>query len=141
MGWRNSTHVIARRAYSSTIPNGAAVVVAQAAPQTAPLWSALPGAAAARHLMNLPLTAGARFPLLAIAVGAEASQETSVEGYRLWHQIALPDGARGWLQAAVPSMDETGSDGRPSSIRFTLLPVVAATVSAATTQRPTADKD
>jgi hypothetical protein len=34
----------------------------------------------------------------------------------------LPDGRAGWVQAAIPSTFETGSDGRPSSVYFDFYP-------------------
>jgi hypothetical protein len=67
-----------------------------------------------------------RFALREIAAGAEETTGTSAEAYRLWYRIALPTGQEGWVQAAVPSANDTGSDGRPSSVRFDLVPGVAA---------------
>jgi murein DD-endopeptidase MepM/ murein hydrolase activator NlpD len=127
MGWRNPTHVIARRAFPAAIPAGTKSAVAASAPTTAPVWSDSPGTVGAHQIGETSLSAGARFPLLAIAAGPEASDETSAEGYRLWHQIELPDRSRGWIQAAVAADEETGSDGRPSSVRFVLLPDATAT--------------
>jgi hypothetical protein len=49
----------------------------------------------------------------------------SAEAYRLWYRIALPDGNEGWVRAAVPTDYDTGSDGRPSSVRFDFLPALA----------------
>jgi hypothetical protein len=72
---------------------------------------------------ELALAPGDRYPLLAIDAGEEASTGTSAEAYRLWYQIALPDETEGWVQAAVPSDNDTGSDGRPSSVRLTMVPV------------------
>jgi hypothetical protein len=43
---------------------------------------------------------------------------TSAEGHRIWYQIALPQGGDVWVQAAVPTAYDTGSDGRPSSVQF-----------------------
>jgi hypothetical protein len=126
MGWRNPTHVIARRAFPSGISPNMQSVVAASAAGSAPLWSDPPGTAGARQLGEASLEEGARFPLVAIAAGPEASDETSAEGYRLWHQVELPDQSRGWIQAAFAAADETGSDGRPSSVRFVLLPGVIA---------------
>ena len=36
----------------------------------------------------------------------------------------LTDGTVGWVQAALPSANDTGSDGRPSSVRFQFLPAI-----------------
>ena len=61
-------------------------------------------------------------PCSAVDAGEEASTGTSAEAYRVWYRIALPDGGEGWVQAAVPADYDTGSDGRPSSVRFDFLP-------------------
>ncbi|MFT4041174.1 MAG: M23 family metallopeptidase [Thermomicrobiales bacterium] len=126
MGWRNPTHVIAQRAWGEAIPADAAVVVSAAAPESTTLWSAPPGAAGAEAeaLGELALAAGDAHPLLAVAAGNEASTATSAEAYAVWYQVALPDGGAGWVQAAVPLAHDTGSDGRPSSVRFDFLPLV-----------------
>jgi uncharacterized protein YgiM (DUF1202 family) len=76
-------------------------------------------------LSNLELNAGDRYPLLAVVAGEEDATGTSAEAYEGWYQIALPDGGQGWVQAAIPTSYDTGSDGRPSSVRFDLLPDVA----------------
>ena len=66
------------------------------------------------------LSAGDRFPLLDIAAGPEASSGWGARRYRLWYQIT-GDGPVS-VQAATPSTGETGSDGRPSTVQFTLIP-------------------
>ena len=126
MGWRHPTHVIANRAYDGAPPADAAVVVATGAGDIAPLWSQPPDRADAARLGELPLRAGDRYRLLAIDAGPEDSRETSAEGYRLWYQIAVPDGDPVWVQAAIPTPYDTGSDGRPSSVRFDFLLDIAA---------------
>jgi hypothetical protein len=125
MGWRNPTHVIANRAYDGAPPAAAEVVVASGSGDSAALWSRPADHADAVQLGDLSLNVGDHYRLRAIATGQEASDETSAEGYRLWYQIALPEGDA-WVQAAVPSSHDTGSDGRPSSVRFDFLPAVAA---------------
>ncbi len=124
IGWRNPTHVIANRAYDGTLPTDAAVIVASGAADSAALWSLPADRSDAVQVGNLPLSAGDRYRLISIATGPEASSETSAEGYRLWYRIAVPDVGRVWVQAAVPSENDTGSDGRPSSVRFDFLPAV-----------------
>jgi hypothetical protein len=127
MGWRNPSHVIARRAWPGGVPADAEVILAQTAPDTITLWSAPVGDAGAEALSEMwAITGDAAFSLLEIAAGAEDTTGTSAEAYRLWYRIALPTGAEGWVQAAAPSTNDTGSDGRPSSVRFDFLPVVAA---------------
>lgn len=126
MGWRNPTHVINRRAWPEGVPQGTEVVVAATASGEAMLWSAPGDETGAEQVGTLPLVAGDRYALLAIAAGTEASYGTSAEAYRLWYRIALAEGDAAWIQAAVPSDEETGSDGRPSSIAFILFPAVPA---------------
>lgn len=124
LGWRNPVHVIARRAWPDGVPAGTEVVVAAGVEADIPLWSVPVGRSDAIPLGALPPLAGDRFPLLAIDAGDEADRGTSAEATRLWYRLALPDGSEGWAQAAAPSFDKAGSDGRPSAIRFALLPVV-----------------
>jgi hypothetical protein len=127
MGWRNPTHVIARRAWPDGVPTDAEVILAETAPDVITLWSAPAGDPGAEAVAELSaITGDAVFSLLEIAAGAEETTGTSAEAYRLWYHIALPTGAEGWVQAAVPSTNDTGSDGRPSSVRFDFLPGVAA---------------
>lgn len=51
-----------------------------------------------------------------LAVGDLAAPETSAEGYDVWLRVATDEELTGWVQLAVPSFSETGSDGRPSSV-------------------------
>ncbi len=126
MGWRNPTHTLARRAFTGAPPGDAGVVVASGAGDSAALWSAPSDYDGAGRIGDLPLTAGDRYRLLSIATGRESSLETSAEGYRLWYRITVPDIGPAWVQAAIPSVNDTGSDGRPSSIRFDFLQVTVA---------------
>jgi len=129
VGWRNPTHVIARRAGIST-PAGATgevVVATQPVSLSVTLWSAPSGGdVAPQSLGELVLQPGERFHLRDVRAGLEDSQETSAQAYRLWYRIELPDGRSGWVQAAVPSARETGSDGRPAGIAFNFFPSVIA---------------
>ena len=123
LGWRNPVHAIASR----LLPAGAAgevVVVTQPASATLALWSAPPGASDRRNLGDLQIQPGERYRLLALHAGAEDTRDTSALAYVLWYQLALPDGREGWVQAAVPSAFDTGSDGRPSSVRFNFVPSI-----------------
>ena len=117
MGWRNPTHVIARR---SRVRNQ--MIVAEGIDETVPLWSLPSDRTNAEQIGDLALAAGDQLTLTAIAAGPEATSGWSAERYRLWYEVAQPDGASGWVQAAVPSDIETGSDGRPSSIIPRLFP-------------------
>ena len=127
MGWRNPTHVTWSRMFGGEAPPaGAEVVVPAGARQVAPLWSAPADDAGAKQVGELPLVPGDRLPLLAVVAGPEDTRGESAEAYRLWCQVEAPDAGTGWVQAAVPSTNDTMSDGRPASIRFDLLPAVAA---------------
>jgi hypothetical protein len=103
--------------------------VADGAEPSAPsadVWSTPEGDPDAQRLGELPLEPGARLPLLEVRSGPEDSTATGADGYDLWYRLALPDGDDGWVQAAIPSSFETGSDGEPASVRFDVLPAAAA---------------
>jgi hypothetical protein len=123
IGWRNPTHVINRRIWSDGVPAGAEVVLAETAPDLITLWSVPAGEPGAEAVGEISaITGNAAYSLLEIAAGTEDSTGTSAESYRLWYRIALPTGEEGWVRAAVPSANDTGSDGQPSSVRFNFLP-------------------
>jgi hypothetical protein len=124
IGWRNPTHVINRRAWPDGIPEGIEAIVSEAAPVSTPVWTTPLGIDGAEILGDLTLGASDRYPLLAVDVGTEDATGASAEIYRVWYQLALPNGDIGWVQAAVPMNYDTGSDGRPSSVRFDFLPAV-----------------
>ena len=124
MGWRNPTHVINRRAWPGGVPEGIEAIVSEAAGASTPLWSAPEDVEGAERVGDLSLEPGERYPLLGIVTGDEAATGTSAETYWLWYRIALADGIEGWVRAAAPSANDTGSDGRPSSVRFDYLPAV-----------------
>lgn len=133
LGWRNPTHVIARRAFPPDGDGllGAVIVATQPVSSDISLWSAPPRAGTAGEAVaTVGLQPGARFALLGIWAGPEDSQLTSAQAYDLWYRIALPDGRAGWAQAAVASDFETGSDARPATIRFNLFPVTTAAAGA-----------
>ena len=76
MGWRNPTHVIANRAYDGAPPDDAEVIVASGSDEFAALWSAPSDGADAERVGELPLTAGDRYRLDAIATaGSVAGNE------------------------------------------------------------------
>jgi len=125
MGWRNPTSAIAGRAFGGEpVPGDAEIVVSQAAGERASVWSAPKQRDGARRIGELATTPDDRHRLLEIDSGDPASKATSAEGYHLWYRIALPGGGDGWVQAALPSKRETGSDGRPATVRYRFLPYV-----------------
>jgi murein DD-endopeptidase MepM/ murein hydrolase activator NlpD len=126
MGWRNPTHVINHRAWSNGMPRGVEAIVSEAAPATTPLWTLPSDGEYAEFIGDVSLSPGDRYPLLAVDAGEEDTLGTSAEAYRVWYQIALPQRGEAWVQAAIPTAYDTGSDGRPSSVRFDFLPDVAA---------------
>jgi hypothetical protein len=121
LGWRNPLHVINQRMLAQGAA-GEVVVATKPASDTATLWSAPVGDDAATMQGELALRAGEHYRLLELRAGPEATEGTSALAYQLWYHIQLPDGSGGWVQAAVPSTFDTGSDGRPSSVYFSLLP-------------------
>ena len=122
-GWRTPMHALAARMFADDLPPvGSAVVVAEGAPGGATLWSAPSDEDGAEQLGEVTLTSGDRYPWLGIATGRAASTGSSAEAYRLWYQVETPEAGPGWLQAALPDAGDTGSDGRPSSIRLVLVP-------------------
>lgn len=125
-GWRNPTHVIARRMADGPpgAPLGEVVVATSPVSASLALWSAPPGDPTRRPVATPTLRPGERLPLLAVWAGDEAPLATSALAYELWYQVRLAGGLEGWAQAAVPAADETGADGRPSSVRFNLLPAL-----------------
>ena len=125
LGWRNPVHVLARR-MAGTGALGQAVVATKPISSSVMRWSAAPNDAARATLGALALHAGERFALVDLYAGAEDTRQTSARAYQLWYRIAVPDGRTGWVQAAVPSTFETGSDGRPSSVSFNFFPAVDA---------------
>jgi hypothetical protein len=120
VGWRNPSHVIAQGL--AALPAPAEVVVAAGAEgMTAALREAADVTAPVRA--EVQLRAGMRFPVGGVAGGAPDSTETSALGYRVWYEVRLGAGSTGWLQGMMPDTRDTGSDGRPSSVRPVLLPV------------------
>jgi hypothetical protein len=120
LGWRNPTHAINRRMLPPGASN-AVVVATRPISSSVALWSAPPATAGRRAIGTLELRPGARFPLLGVYAGDEDTRQTSALAYQLWYQIGLPGGRAGWVQAAIPSTFETGSDGRPSTLYFNFL--------------------
>lgn len=124
MGWRNPLETIAA-SFSMGNDERRTAVAAIGAQSPAQLWSLPSDHKDALLLGEFSLDAGETFRLFDVVTRDSASTRTSAEAYRLWYAIALPDGTRGWIQAAIPDGGDTGSDGRPSSVRINLLPIPA----------------
>jgi murein DD-endopeptidase MepM/ murein hydrolase activator NlpD len=115
LGWRNPSHVIATGVAAGTLPD--AVVPAGADGFTLTAHEEPDDASAT--ITELTLRAGDRFRVEAIEASDPSSTETSALGYRVWYRLDA-----GWVRALVLDMLETGSDGRPSTLRPILLPQV-----------------
>jgi murein DD-endopeptidase MepM/ murein hydrolase activator NlpD len=122
IGWRNPTHLIGSH---TEVLDGSEAVVAMTASDDVDVWPAPQREDDAEPLRRLLLRPGDRYALLAIDAGPAASEGTSAEAYRLWYRIAFPDEESAWVQAAIPTAYDTGSDGRPSSVRYNFLPGLA----------------
>ncbi len=122
-GWRNPLHVIAGRMFAAdaAAPLGTVVVPQEPPVAELPLWSAPANRPDARQVGGLALTPGQPFALLELATGPEDERGTSAEAYTLWYRIALPDGGDAWVQGAIADGFERGGDGRPATVRLTLL--------------------
>jgi hypothetical protein len=122
-GWRNPLHVIAGRMFAAdaAAPLGTVVVPREPPVTELPLWSAPADRPAARQIGALELTPGQQFGLLEVAAGPEDERGTSAEAYALWYRIMLPAGGDAWVQGALADPFEQGSDGRPATVRLTLL--------------------
>jgi murein DD-endopeptidase MepM/ murein hydrolase activator NlpD len=125
MGWRNPTSLINQQAFGGDpVPDDAEIVVSRAAGERASVWSQPKHRNGAEQIDELVTTPGDRHHLLEIDPGDPAGTATSAEGYRLWYRIDVPGSGNGWVQAAIPSKRETGSDGRPATVRYRFLPNV-----------------
>lgn len=121
MGWRNPTHEIGNRLLS----DGPLSVAVPSNWSGAVEMTSLPWQwPESTDVGLLDLYPGARFNVLAVDAGQAASSGTSADAYFLSYLLDLGDGSSGWVRAAVADYGDTGSDGRPSSVRFVLLPVL-----------------
>lgn len=123
MGWRNPTHVINARAFTEATSGalGEVIVAPEPLNTQAEVWFAPAGQPDARQIDTLALEPGETYPLRGIFTALEDTSETSAESYDIWYEIELPNDTSGWIRAALPWDFETGSDGRPSSVRLQLL--------------------
>lgn len=127
LGWRNPTHLINRRAFPAAAAGnlGEVVVAAQPMSSSVTLWAQVAENGAPQQAQGeIGLQPGARFTLLEVRAGPEATEATGAESYALWYRVQMPDGREGWLAAAVPSPFERGSDGQPAAVRFNAYPAI-----------------
>ncbi|HEY8447182.1 MAG TPA: M23 family metallopeptidase [Thermomicrobiales bacterium] len=126
LGWRNPTHVLARSFQEIDLSQAGLRVRVASLPSAdrTSSWRLAGVRPTNEPLGEISLQPGEEFPLLQIRSGPVDSHGSSTDAYRIWYRIALPDGTRGWVRAAIPSNRETGSDGEPSSLLFNFLPVV-----------------
>jgi hypothetical protein len=118
MGWRNPTHVIARRATTGSFD----VVVQEGIEESAPLWTQPSDRTGAERAGAVQLSPAARLTVDDVVMGPDASTGTSAVRYRLWCRITTEDGAVGWIQAAVSSDIESDSSGQPSAVSLKVVP-------------------
>jgi murein DD-endopeptidase MepM/ murein hydrolase activator NlpD len=119
MGWRNPTHVIGNRLL---LDGPLTVQVPLASGGAAELTSAPWQRDNATDLGLIDLVPGGRYSVQAVDAGEEASTGTSADAYFLSYLIYDGNGTTGWVRAAIADDGDTGSDDRPSSVRFALLP-------------------
>lgn len=118
IGWRNPTHVIGNR----LLLDGPLTTQAALGSAGSTELRSMPSSEA-EAVEQIELIPGARFAVQAVNAGPEASTSVSANAYVLWYLIEMANGTSGWTRAALPDAGDTGSDGRPSSVRFLLLPV------------------
>ncbi|MDQ3541636.1 MAG: SH3 domain-containing protein, partial [Chloroflexota bacterium] len=115
MGWRNPTHQQVQIALDAGMPDGLEVRVQSVADGRRVEIRAEPDVES-DVLGELALSSGDAFALLDLSGGDPASTGTGAAAYGYWLRITTSGGTEGWIQAAIPSDRETGSDGRPSAL-------------------------
>jgi murein DD-endopeptidase MepM/ murein hydrolase activator NlpD len=119
LGWRNPSHVIAANWRTIATEDGLVAVPAGTAREAVAIRDE-PGEDGLEIERLGPASIG-RVPILAVDTGEPDSREATASAYHLWFQIALSDGAAGWVRALEATPDDTGSDGSPSSLRWRFL--------------------
>ncbi|MCC6945052.1 MAG: M23 family metallopeptidase [Thermomicrobiales bacterium] len=120
LGWLNPTHVIGRFGYSSAW--GVERVVVTSMPASSAVAVRSTPDAAGEELGTIDLIPGDRLLLLDSDAGEPESVETSANAYQLLVRIETPGGVKGWIPAIEASAETTGADGRPSAVRFNVVP-------------------
>lgn len=121
-GWRTPLHVINGRMFSEAAAAPLGEVLVPNPPPAQQLTLRAAPSVDADVLKEIDITPGERFALLEIVAGPADLRGSSAAAYELWYKIAFAGGA-GWARAIIPDDFEQGSDGRPATLRFQLLPV------------------
>ena len=113
LGWRNPLLSQATDVYMGPVivPEGPSDMVTL---RDAPSESAT-------ALTDIGTTPGDRFTVDDVRVNDAWPSESSAEAYAIWGRFTV-DGVSGWARLVEPSPNDTGSDGRPSSVRFRFVP-------------------
>ncbi len=123
LGWRNPTHQQVRLALDAGLPDGSVARV-QSAADGREIDVHVDPDGGSPILRQLSLAAGDAFTLLDLSGDDPTATGTSAESYDVWLKIRIDDGTEAWVQGAIPSTRETGSDGKPSALDrpFLILP-------------------
>jgi len=122
LGWRNPSHTIA----AITVEADDLDVVVATEPPIEELQVRDRPADDADIMATVAIEPGQRLSLTDVQAGQPDDDGTSAESYDIWYRIGLDGDESGWVRAVLPSTNDTGSDGRASSLRFVLLPAVVA---------------
>lgn len=118
LGWQNPMHVI-QGGLAGTVPFEAQVATVADGLET--VLRATPESNGT-VLDELVLEAGGGYFVEDVSVGEHITTEMSAVAYDVWYRVMLDSGSTGWLPALIADDNDTGSDGRPSSVRPILLP-------------------
>lgn len=119
IGWRNPSHLI-HGAFGGATPFEA-MVARSADGLHGPVRSRPDHGAGG--VGDITLHAGDSVSVIEVQTGDPASTATGAQGYHVWYRVEMDSGVTGWLPALIADDHDTGSDGRPSSLRPVLLPV------------------
>lgn len=119
LGWLNPTHVIGRSAFGAV---SSGIVPEHPFEPELPVWSSPGDRDGATQIGEIRLEPGAKWPVVNRSTGRANTHDTSALAYRLWVKIEIDDERAGWVAALSESDETVGVDGRPSAVRFNLLP-------------------
>ncbi len=120
LGWLNPTHVIGRSAFGAV---SSGIVPGAPFESVLTVWTSPGDRDGAVPIGEIRLEPGAVWPVVNRSAGRANTRETSALAYRLWVKIKLDDGSSGWIAALSASDETVGVDGRPTAVRFNLLPI------------------